>query len=551
MDSADQNTGETRHLSAAPASPVWRRIMDGVLILVVCALIGVAVRAGWFATHDLQLPFDHDLFRDAASAQSMIDGQFPADPYYKGEQNWYNPLGPGFVALLSRVIGVPPVEFYARHGALAGIVIPLGFLILGMSLFGRWGGALALFAFLFLAPGYISSWAAPSYSPWLFANLISLVPFTLTLTTAVLARRNDRTLVWIACGLLLGATFLAHTASAVTAGCIVVALAWKRKQFIASVGRCAMILVAALVASVPFLVSIAGHYHLQVQNTAPIDYVFIETEVDRFGELLWNSLTLGNVAALAGFVLLFVRRPLPGVRTMFLVWILVAGGMFTLGYARQLWPHYKLPALVPAFHWLFQLRLAVPLLAGYALWSLSGALSALVGRGRTLPAPVFATAIMAGLLFFMYPKFAVRYDFTAARKVAIECAAVPGATETIAWMRSELPPDAVVLASPNDSLVLLGASGKKAVVLDPEFSNPYVPYAPRAEAAETLFQALIGHDGPGFRLTAAKYDVSFILLSSTSADFLRACISAPFVKLIFSSGAYVVLRLEPEESPSS
>ena len=524
--------------------------MDGLPVLVVSVLLGVALHAGWSATHDLQLPFDHDLFRDAASAQSMIDGQFPADPYYKGERNWYNPLGPGFVALFSRVIGVPPVEFYARHGAWAGLVIPLAFLILAVALFGRWGGALALFAFLFLAPGYISAWAAPSYSPWLFANLISVVPFALTLTTALSARQSDRKLVWIGCGFLLGATFLAHTASAVTAGCVVVALAWKRKQFTANVGRCALILVAALVASVPFLVSIAGYYHLQIRNSAPIDYIFIETEVARFGELLWNSLTLGNIVALAGLVLLFVRPAAPGIRTIFIVWIVLAGALFTLGYARQLWPQYKLPALVPSFHWLSQLRLAVPLLAGYALWSFCCGLSALVGRWRTVPGPLLATGMVTVFLFFVYPKFVARYDFTAARQVALECAAVPGATDTINWMRTELPRDAVVLASPDDSLVLLGASGKKAVVLAPEFSNPYVPYGPRAQAAEMLFQTLIAHDGSGFRQTASQYGVSFILLSSTSAEFLQASISAPFVTPIFSSGAYVVLRLEPEEISS-
>src|SRR5438477_5845725 len=265
MKFADNNVDPQRDLAVPPTSRRRRRVFDAWLVLVVSVLLGIALRSGWLATHDLQLPFDRDLFRDAASAQSMIDGQFPADPYYKGERNWYNPLGPAFVALLSRVSGVPPVEFYARHGAWAGLVIPVAVLILGFALFGRWGSALGLFVFLFLTPGYIPAWAAPTYSPWLFANLISVVPFALTLTTALFARRSDRKMVWLGCGFLLGVTFLGHTASAVTAGCIVVALAWKRKQFTASVARCGMILGAALVSSAPFLVSIAGYYHLQIQ----------------------------------------------------------------------------------------------------------------------------------------------------------------------------------------------------------------------------------------------------------------------------------------------
>lgn len=527
-----------------------RRLWDIVLAILVVVLIAIAVRAGWAATHDLQWPFDRDLYRDAAAAQSMLDGQFPADPYYKGEQNWYNPLGPALIALISRVSKVPPAELYARCGAWIGIAIPLAILTLALALFGRWGGLMALFAFLFLGPNDVPSWAAPSYSPWLFANLISLVPFAATLTVGYWAQLKGGTWLWIACGLLLGLTFLAHTASAVTAGCIVLVLARRRENFVGSLGRFAMILIGALIVSLPFLISIAGHYHLNIQNSAPLDCVLFETDVQNVRELLWSSLTLGNVAALAGFALLFVHRPPPGVRTIFVIWIVVAGGMLGLGYARQIWPNAHLPALVPSFHWLFQLRLAAALLAGCALWAAAEAISALLARRIRLPIAVPAAAIMAALLFFFYSKFANRYDFTEAREVASQYGALPGFAETIAWLRRELPGDTVILASPLDSLVLLGSSGKKALFLDPEFSNPYVPYAPRSEAAQILFEKLIAHESEPFLQTAARYDVSHVLLSSPSPEFIQACMTAPFVKPLFVSGVYVVLKIEPAAAPA-
>jgi hypothetical protein len=537
-------------LPAAPCAAALtrrsrRKLWDVVLAILIVALLAIAVRAGWTATHDLQWPFDRDLYRDAAAAQSMLDGQFPADPYYKGEQNWYNPLGPGIIALISRVSKIPPAELYARWGAWIGIAIPLAILILALALFGRWGGLMTLFAFLFLGPDDAPAWAAPSYSPWLLANLISLVPFAMTLTVAYWARRKNATWLWIACGLLLGLTFLAHTASAVTAGCIVLVLACKRENFVGSLGRCAMVLVAALFMSLPFLISIAGHYHLHIQNAAPLNYVFVENDVHNVGELLWSSLTFGNVAALVGFTLLFVHASPPGVRAIFVTWIVVAGGMLGLGYARQIWPDAHLPALVPSFHWLFQLRLAAAFLAGCALWAAAEAISALLSRRIRLPIAVSTAAIMAALLFFFYPKFANRYDFTGAREDASQFGAVPGFAETIAWLRRELPPDTVILASPLDSLVLLGASGKKAVFLAPEFSNPYVPYGPRSDAAETLFETLIAHQSEPFLQTAAKFDVSHVLLSSPSPEFIQACMTAPFVKPLFISGVYVVLKIEP------
>ena len=479
----------------------------------------------------------------------MLDGQFPGDPYYKGEQNWYNPLGPGIIALISRISGTPPAQIYARCGAWIGIAIPLAILALALALFGRWGGLLALFAFLFLGPNDVPSWAAPSYSPWLLANLLSLVPFALTLTVGYWARLKNGTWLWIACGLLLGLTFLAHTASAVTAGCIVLVLACKRGNFAGSLGRCAMILVAALVMSAPLLISIAGHYHLQIQNSAPLDYVFAETDIHNVRDLLWSSLSFGNVAALAGFALLFVHRPPPGVRAIFVTWIVVAGSMLGLGYARQIWPNAHLPALVPSFHWLFQLRLVAALLAGCALWAAAEAISAMLGRRVRLPIALSATAMMAALLFFFYPKFVNRYDFTAAREVASQYGALPGFAETIAWLRRELPRDTVVLASPVDSLLLLGPSGKKALFLAPEFSNPYVPYAARSEAAQTLFETLIAHQGEPFQQIAAKHDVSHVLLSSSSPEFIQACMTAPFVKPLFASGVYVVLKIQPAPTP--
>src|SRR5438309_878095 len=111
------------------------------LTLLVAGLLTIACKAGWSATHDLEWPFDHDLYRDAASAQSMLDGRFPTDPYYKGESNWYNPFGPALVALISLVSHVSPAAIYARHGAWPALIIPVAIFVLGWALWGRWPAA--------------------------------------------------------------------------------------------------------------------------------------------------------------------------------------------------------------------------------------------------------------------------------------------------------------------------------------------------------------------------------------------------------------------------
>jgi hypothetical protein len=244
-------------------------------------------------------------------------------------------------------------------------------------------------------------------------------------------------------------------------------------------------------------------------------------------------------------MLLFVTPRHRGARRLYITWLVVAASMLAFGYAKQVWPNDPWPAPVPSFHWLFQLRLAAVLLAGYAVWGIASAISLLVRRWRPVPAAFPAVVIMIVLLVVMYPRFAAKYDFTTAREVSLQYAALPGFTETIGWLRRELPRDTVVLASPDDSLVLLGAAGKKAVYLLPAFSNPYVPYQPRFDAAEKLYQSLVAHERAAFLATASKYDVSYVLLSSSSREFLDACTSAPFVTPVFSSGVYAVLRIDP------
>jgi hypothetical protein len=311
------------------------------------------------------------------------------------------------------------------------------------------------------------------------------------------------------------------------------------------VARWAICVIAALIASAPFLISIAGHYHLRILHSAPLNYVFAETDIQSARDLLWSALNWRNGAAVCGFILLFVTPQRRGVRRLFITWLVVAASMLAFGYAKQVWPNDPWPAPVPSFHWLFQLRLAAVLLAGSAVWGIAHAISLFARRWRAVPAALPAVTIMMILLVVMYPRFAAKYDFTTAREIALQYAALPGFSDTIGWLRRELPRDSVVLASPDDSLVLLGAAGKKAVYLLPAFSNPYVPYQPRFDAAEKLYQSLVAHERAEFLATASKYDVSYVLLSSSSPAFLEACMSAPFVTRVFSSGAYAVLRIDP------
>jgi hypothetical protein len=517
-------------------------ITAGISVL----LLVLAFRPAWLSTHDLEFPFDLDLYRDAAAAESILKGEFPADPYYASEQIWYNPLAPAAVAGIARLTGLGPVQVYAHCGALVGLLIPLAILFLAIVLFGRLTGIGALFAFLFLGPNDLFSWAAPCYSPWLFANLLSLVPFAVALAAAGHAHKTGRVRSWAICGLLVAVTFLAHTASAIIAGSVSLALAWDRKQLRVVAVRWEMIGLVSFAVSTPFLISILWHYHLHIQNRGPLDYVFSETDVHRAGELLWNALNLRNAAALTGLVLLFQDRRARLARCILVSWIAVGGVLLLCAYGRQLWPGGIWPGLLPAFHWLFHLRLAALLLVGYALFRFAVAVAERIGRSRKIP----ALAILLVVLFcFQYPKFLQRADFVEARQIALDLAS-PDFRETVAWIRRETSPDAVILASPRDALVVLGAAGRKAIALEQEFSNPYVVYPPRLAAVNTMFDSLANHRRDDFLQTATKYRVSYVLFNASTpefvdhVEFIQRCLTAPFVSNVFTRGSYAILRVD-------
>ena len=513
-------------------------IASGCLVLV---LLAFAFRRAWLATHDLAWPYDIDLFRDAAFAQTILDGRFPADAFYSGEQNWYNPFPAFLVAAIARLFAIEPIQIYAHCGSFIALAIPVAVFILAVKLFGRWTGLAALFAFMFLGPNDVPPWAAPSYSPWLFANLIALVPCALTITTALWARENDRNVRWAICGVLLGTTFLAHTAAAVVAGSIALALGFQRRSPGNVARRCALVLIPAFIVSLPLSATILFHYGLHVETQ---DYIWDETDLRRLGGTLGQALTLGNAVALGGLVALFRNRNMQAARVALSTWLVVSGLLLVYGYIRQAWPHARLPGLVPPFHWLFYLRLVRALLLGYGLSEGVRATTAFLARWWRVKPAVALTVTLAVLLMLNQKQYSQRFDFEAARSGSLNTAARPGFAEAISYLRHETPPDAVVLAPPLEAVIMLGAAARQTVFIDRLFSNPYVPLEPRADAARSMFASLEEGQRDTFIGLAAKYHVSYVLLVDASPESLNQ-LEPSFVKPVFSRGWYTILRVSP------
>ena len=199
---------------------------------------------------------------------------------------------------------------------------------------------------------------------------------------------------------------------------------------------------------------------------------------------------------------------------------------------------------MPPFHWLFHLRLARILLWGYGLFCAVEAIAALVSRSRKVPVPIALLITLGVILAFQFQPFVRRFDFEQAREQSLGYAALPGFSETIAWLRRETPSGSIILTPAHDALILLGAAGRQTVVIDQIFSNPYVPYEPRAVAADDMARDLADHQREPFLQTAAKYGVSYVLITDGMPDFFERCVTAPFVTLAFANGHFAVLRVE-------
>ena len=264
---------------------VWlRRILASDTFfpdLVLVLLCGLALLHGLGTTHDLEWGGDSDNYRDVAAAQSILDGYFWNDSLYLGESLWYSPLTPTLVAGVSWLTNLPVHVVHTRLGAFLNLLAPICFYALLASFFNRRVALASTAAFLFLTTPFLyPSWASATYSPNLFPVIFVQSLFYISLMVYRQAIRTGKRRWYVASGILLGLTFLGHTAPAVILGSIIVLFTLKqlfnqrqanapRVDMLRIVINVVILLVTAIIVSTPFLYTFLGRYHLHVINPLP------------------------------------------------------------------------------------------------------------------------------------------------------------------------------------------------------------------------------------------------------------------------------------------
>jgi len=150
---------------------------------------------------------------------------------------------------------------------------------------------------------------------------------------------------------------------------------------------------------------------------------------------------------------------------------------------------------------------------------------------------VVVVAIVAG----HYPAFAERDDFVGLRARALDMYATQDAVDLFQWLRTQAEATDVFLAPDNVGLAIVGAAGRKLVVVDPFFSNPYVDWGDRDAARQAMWTALATGRCGHFHEVVERYRVSHVILVESVTpvvdNILRTCDLEP----TFWTGQYTVL----------
>jgi hypothetical protein len=480
-------------------------------------------------TRDLEWPPDPDHFRDIAQAQTIQDGGWLQDPFYRGESAWYNPLMSGILAGISSLSGQAVHVVATRAGAYLNLLAPITFYVLVSRLMGATVALTSLVGFLFLVRG--PTWAVPTYSPWLFASIFAQPFFYLTLAAYQAALETDRGWRYVLVGVLLGTTFLAHTAPAIIAGVTMLAVTAYRvavERDVRTQARgLALIVGPAILIALPFLWSIVGHYQLTIENPTPLIWRDPELPPERWATLwtLFSGRPIVNTMVLLGLGGMVAGRVPRGASAIVAAWLGTSLLLFVYNHfliLRPNWPPF--PPLLPAHHFLVYERAAEMVAVGVGLTLAGRGIGWLAWQASRRLAPrahverftcAVHGAIIAAILWYNSSAFLTRAAFVQEREAAKTAYATAELKAIGPWIRANTRPSDVFLTGESACLSVVGPAGRKCVLAPRFFSNPYVSWDARRDAHQAMWDALVADDCVAFQNHAYAYRVTYVMTVET------------------------------------
>jgi hypothetical protein len=502
-----------------------------VLAVALCVLALFHART---LTSGLEWPAFDVQYREMAAAQAVLEGAGGADPDYRGESSWYNPMSGWILATAARATGIPLPALTVQIGPWIDLLAPLAFYLLVAALFDPWAALAALGAFLFMTGNAFPFTDAATYSPWFAPENYGQGLFYVALLwmhrSAWGTPSRGAALVL---GALLRTVFLVHTAPTLLLGCVLLVattLEIRRARRAGPVLRAlAVTLSAALVVSAPIAVNVIGRYRAHVVN--PFPSVSPNPIFGSFSALLITLLTATPlVVAAVAFGARSFRRP-PGLPPVLQAWIVATGGLlaWTAVYVVARRAGWKgVPAMpVPGFHFVCYALALVSVGFGVAAGDLAAWGSRrLAAAGRVVPRSAIVVLIVAVVLVASAPRYVRRPDATALldEARALQAAFPAGLYH---WIRRATSPNDVFLCTDAESLFVVSPAGRKVVATNRYFSNPFVDWTTRDHDRDSMYAALARKDTGGFERLAGQYDVRYVVVPAGLSEELRRFAGIP------------------------
>jgi hypothetical protein len=412
-----------------------------------------------------------DISRDAAAAMNILNGRWLADPAYIGEGIWYPPLSPMWVAGVSALTGIAPIDVYRRSAFWANWLIPVGLFLLVRRVWGRWAAILSTTAVLLAIPW----WQMEVHLGQ--ASIQSVIGGWIALWLYALQSLRRSTTWAIACGLFQGLAFWHHPfVPAVLAGAFILESlweSWRLRRDSASRGpRRDMLRRNAIIFAITFITAAPVLYmmmHGPVLNAVPREYFAPELKTREFA--LMNANPWIWVTGLIGLIFCFRQRCL-ACRILLGALLLTLLGQVP-GYLRWWAPTgaARLPVIVPhEFQVLFQLGWAI--LVGIGAVELFRLARARFSWVQTSPAsaPLF---IGAALLITALPGMIHIKDNV--RRFMHPIDPPEPFKELAGWIRAHTDINDVFACDPKLAFYWLGAeTGRKVWLSTSGHSNPRV-----------------------------------------------------------------------------
>jgi len=565
-DQLEKNlSGKPELLSSSSAIGAPQSKILGMDLLPWAGMVGLCILVfvhGLRASSGIEWPIDEDAFRDIGIAQSILDGTYPEDNAYRGETLWFNPMVGAMVAGVSWLTGLPAPVADARLGAYVNLLVPISFFLLCTVLFDSWIALAALSFFLFGVSRYLPASCSATYSPWLLAPSFAQCLFFTTLLVYWKAWSTDRRRWYVAAGVLLGITFMAHTAPAVLLGLIILTVTIGRLVFALRPGTMradskpiffhfAIVMTDGFVCSLPYTYSTLWNYQFRILNDSPTRWVFPYLTLDNVPFTIRDALSVSSAIAYLGFAgIVFLRRNTK-TKTLVLGWLGFAGLFLVYSYAIQGFERMgiRAPSIVPGYHFGLYIASAKAVLFGYGVVVAARMIADGLRKVRHLfskrPA---ATDSSAGNIYWEH---ALTFLFT----IVLCCllypsyrswrelnpASIPFANHApvYEWIMENSAPEDVFLCDDTLALYVVAPANRKVVATVDTFSNLYVDWKVRTADRDAMINALLSNRSESFFALCAKYAVTFIIVDQTRNQIIER-LRPPFLGRVATPGPFVI-----------